>query len=62
MGEIVHELFGMAFSDRQSKFPYSTNREFSEFLFMFHVEQLRESDNEVKTFRNGQIKTLRLLA
>jgi hypothetical protein len=34
----------------QPKLPYGTNREFTQFLFMFHVEQLRESAGEVKTF------------
>ena len=52
VSEIAHELLGMAFSDSQPKFPYITNREFAQFLFMFHVEQLREPEDEVKTFRN----------
>jgi hypothetical protein len=62
MSEIAHELLGMAFPDSQPKFPYGTNREFAQFLFMFHVEQLRESADEVKTFQNGQLKSLRFLA
>ena len=53
MGEVAHELLRMAFPDSQSKFPYRTNHEFAQFWFMFHVEQLRESTYEVKTFRNG---------
>ena len=61
MSEVVHELLSMAFSDSQPKVPYGTNREFAQFWFMFHVEQLRESSDEVKTFRNGQLKSLRSL-
>lgn len=53
MSEIDHELFGMALPDSQPKFLYGINREFEHFLFMFHVEQLRESTAEVKTFRSG---------
>ena len=53
MSEIAHELFSLAFPESQPKFPYGTNREFAQFWFMFHVEQLLESPDEVKTFRNG---------
>ena len=53
MSEITHELLGLAIHDRQPKFPYGTNCEFAQFWFMFHVEQLRESADEVKTFLNG---------
>ena len=52
MSEVAHELFRMDFPDCQPKFLYRTNREFAQFLFMFHVEQLREPEDEVKTFRN----------
>ena len=52
MSEIAHELLGMAFLDSQTKFLYGTDRKFAQFWFMFHVEQLRESADEVKTFRN----------
>ena len=53
MSEIAHELLSMAFLESQLKFLYGTNREFAQFWFMFYVEQLRESADEVKTFRNG---------
>ena len=53
MSEIAHELLSMAFPDSQPKFPYGTNCKFAQLWFMFHVEQLRESADEVKTFRNG---------
>ena len=53
MSEIAHELLDMVFPDCQPKFLYGTNREFAQFWFMFHVEQLRESAEEVKTFLNG---------
>ena len=53
MSEIAHELLGLVFPDCQPKFLYGTNREFAQFWFMFHVEQLRESADEVKTFLNG---------
>ena len=50
MRKIAHEFFGMILLDSQPKLPYRANREFAQFLFMFHVEQLRESTAEVKTF------------
>ena len=50
MSEVAHKLLHMDFSNGQPKFPYGGNREFAQFLFMFHVEQLRESADEVKTF------------
>jgi hypothetical protein len=62
VSEIAHELLGLVISDSQPKFPYGVNREFAQFWFMFHVEQLRESADEVKTFQNGQLKSLRFLA
>ena len=52
MSEVAHELFRMDFPYCQPKFSYGINREFAQFWFMFHVEQLRESADEVKTFRN----------
>ena len=61
MSEIAHELLSLSIHDRQPKFPYGANCEFAQFWFMFHVEQLRESADEVKTFWNGQIKSLHLL-
>jgi hypothetical protein len=51
----------MVFSDGQPKFRYGVDREFAQFLFMFHVEQLRESSDEVKTLWYEQEKTLCLL-
>ncbi len=51
MSKIAHELIRMDFRDCQPKFLYGANREFAQFLFMFHVEQLRESADEVKTFQ-----------
>jgi hypothetical protein len=53
MSEIAHELLDMVFPDCQPKFLYGTNHEFAQFWFMFHVEHLRESADEVKTFLNG---------
>ena len=61
MSEIAHKLLRMVFSDGQPKFPYGVDREFAQFLFMFHVEQLRESAGEVKTLWYEQEKTLCLL-
>ena len=61
MSEIAHELLDMVFPDCQPKFLYGTNREFAQFWFMFHVEQLRESADEVKTFLNGYEKSPRSL-
>ena len=61
MSEVAHKLLRMAFSDCQPKFPYRVDREFAQFLFMFHVEQLRESADEVKTLWYELEKTLRLL-
>ena len=52
MSEIAHELFDMAVRDYQPKLACSANREFAQFRFMFHVEQLRESADEVKAFWN----------
>ena len=56
MSEIAHKLLRMVFSDGQPKFPYGVDREFAQFLFMFHVEQLRESADEVKTLWYEQEK------
>ena len=56
MSEVAHELLCMDFPDCQPKFPYGTNREFAQFWFMFHVEQLRESADEVKTFWSEIVK------
>ena len=50
MSEIAHKLLRMDVCSGQPKLPYGSNREFTQFLFMFHVEQLRESADEVKTF------------
>ena len=50
ISEIVYELLCMDLLDCQPKSPCRANREFSQFLLMFHVEQLRESADEVKTF------------
>ena len=61
LSEIAHKLLRMDFSNGQPKFPYGTNCEFAQFLFMFHVEQLRESAYQVKTFSYEQEKSLRLL-
>ena len=61
MSEIAHELLGLTISDSQLKFPYGTNCEFAQFCFMFHVEQLRESADEVKTFLHGKQKFQRSL-
>ena len=52
MSKIANELLGVAFADCQPKFLCRANHEFAQFMFMFHVEQLRESEGEVKTFRN----------
>jgi hypothetical protein len=51
----------MVFSDGQPKFRSGVDREFAQFLFMFHVEQLRESSDEVKTLWYEQEKTPCLL-
>jgi hypothetical protein len=61
MSEIAHKLLRMVFSDGQSKFRHGVDREFAQFLFMFHVEQLRESADEVKALWYEQEKTLCLL-
>ena len=61
MREIAHELLSLVLPDGQSKIPCGTNHEFAQFTLMFHVEQLRESADEVKTFRSGELKSLRLL-
>ena len=52
MRKIAHEMIRMNFLDCEPKFLYGTNREFAQFMFMFHVEQLRESVDEVKTFQS----------
>ena len=52
VSEIVYEMLCMDFLICQPKFPCRANREFSQFLFMFHVEQLREPADEVKPFWN----------
>ena len=52
MAEIAHELLRMGFVDSQSKFRYRINNECAQFKLMFHVEQLNESVEEVKTFRD----------
>jgi hypothetical protein len=61
MSEVAHELLRMVFFDCQPKFPYGVDREFAQFLFMFHVEQLRESADEVKRLWYELEKTLCLL-
>jgi hypothetical protein len=53
MSKIAHELLSLAIPDSQPNFLYGTNRELAQFLFMFHVEQLRDSADEVKTFLHG---------
>ncbi len=53
MSEITSKLLCVTFADCQSKFLCRANHELAQFMFMFHVEQLRESDGEVKTFWNG---------
>lgn len=62
MSEIAHKLFCMGFVDCQAKFPRRADREFAQFLFMFHVEQLRQSGDEVKTFSDGWHKSRHLLS
>ena len=42
MSQVAYELLRMDLLYCQSEFPYGTNREFAQFRFMFHVEQLRE--------------------
>ena len=61
VSEIAHKLLCMDFIDRQAKFPRRADRELAQFLFMFHVEQLRESRDEVKTFSYGWYKSQHLL-
>ena len=52
MAEISKELLCTGFVDCQSKFRYRINSECAQFKLMFHVEQLNESAEEVKTFRD----------
>ena len=52
MSEIANEIICMDSADCQPKFSCRVNREFVQFQFMFHVERLRESADEVKIFRN----------
>jgi len=56
MTKIANELLGVAFANCYPKFLCRANDEFAQFTFMFHVEQLRESEGEVKTFWNEQEK------
>ena len=58
--KVAHELFSLVLPDGQSYIHRGTNHEFVQFPPMFHVEQLRESANEVKTFRSGDLKSQRL--
>jgi len=59
--KVAHELLSLALPDGQSNLHRGTNHEFLQFWLMFHVEQLRESTDEVKTFRSGELRSLRLL-
>ena len=53
MSKIANKLLSVTFADCQPKFQCRVNHELAQFMFMFHVEQLRESEGEVKTFWNG---------
>ena len=48
--EISEKLFRLGFFDDQTNFLCRTDDEFVQFRMMFHVEQLRESADEVKIF------------
>ena len=52
VSEIPHKMLHMNFFDGKSKLSYAGDHEFAQFLFMFHVEQLRESAIQVNTFCN----------
>ncbi len=54
--KVAHELLSLVLPDGQSNIHRRTNHEFVQFSLMFHVEQLRESADEVKTFRSGDVK------
>ena len=52
MSKIANKLLCVTFADCQPKFMCRANHELAQFMFMFHVEQLRETDGEVKIFWN----------
>lgn len=58
MGEVSQELLRLGLFDYQSEILCGTNNEFAQFKLMFHVEQLRESAGEVKTFQGEKLKSL----
>jgi hypothetical protein len=53
MSKVTNKLLSVTFADCQPKFLRRANHELAQLMFMFHVEQLRESKGEVKTFWNG---------